>query len=82
MVADCRRGPRRRRSRLLQALEGLRLIVMFALRPMRDYRLPLGRYQNLMNDIMITVLSYVGILSGFLVFTTVTYLGLLKIKLI
>nr|YP_006666450.1 subunit VI of cytochrome b6/f complex [Trebouxiophyceae sp. MX-AZ01]AFQ93805.1 subunit VI of cytochrome b6/f complex [Trebouxiophyceae sp. MX-AZ01] len=31
---------------------------------------------------MITVLSYVGILSGFLVFTTVTYLGLLKIKLI
>jgi hypothetical protein len=56
--------------------------VMFALRPMRVYRLPLGRYQNLMNDIMITVLSYVGILSGFLVFTTVTYLGLLKIKLI
>lgn len=31
---------------------------------------------------MITIVSYIGILSGFLMFTTVLYLGLLKVKLI
>ncbi len=32
--------------------------------------------------VMVTIVSYIGILSGFLVFTTVVYLGLLKVKLI
>ena len=32
--------------------------------------------------IMITIISYISILTGFLIFTTIVYLGLLKIKLI
>jgi hypothetical protein len=37
---------------------------------------------RIIDHVMITVISYIGILSAFLIAATVMYLGLVKIKLI
>ena len=63
------------RTTLLKTLRVLRLVYNFVHE--------IGNFCcTTYNVIMITIISYIGILSGFLVFTTVVYLGLLKIKLI
>ena len=63
------------RTTLLKTLRVLRLVYNFVHE--------IGNFCcTIYNVIMITIISYIGILSGFLVFTTVVYLGLLKIKLI